>query len=245
MPKFLTTSGTSYYIEKIIINATKNLILISPYLFLSKTLLERLTDADKKGVNIIIVYSQNKLRIAETKVLEAFKNLRIRYSQNLHAKCYFNQDEMIITSMNMYEFSEKNNREMGILIDAKEDKDLFREASLEAKSIFDAALSCDVTGQVIETKAPINPEIAIPPVTTETINLNSSHMLEKKGFCIRCRSDIDYNVFRPFCRKCYAAWRKSKGKKNHEEKYCHQCGLDAQTSLAIPRCSTCFNSKLE
>ena len=52
MADFLTTNGTSSEIENIIIDAKKELTLVSPYLKLSKTFYERLRDADQRGVKI-------------------------------------------------------------------------------------------------------------------------------------------------------------------------------------------------
>lgn len=40
--------------------------------------------------------------------------IRTSLCKNLHAKCYLNENEAIITSMNLYEFSQMNNNEMGI-----------------------------------------------------------------------------------------------------------------------------------
>ena len=34
----------------------------------------------------------------------------------LHAKCYINEHEAILTSLNLYEFSRQNNEEMGIYV---------------------------------------------------------------------------------------------------------------------------------
>mgnify|MGYP007072815678 CR=1 FL=1 len=51
---------------------------------------------------------------------------------------------MIITSMNMYEFSEKNNREMGILIEANSDKQIYDKAVVEAESILKASKYCPI-----------------------------------------------------------------------------------------------------
>ena len=62
---------------------------------------------------------------------------KLYYYHNLHAKCYFNDSEMVITSMNMYEFSEKNNREMGIYINKSNDNSTFLDAFQETKSIID------------------------------------------------------------------------------------------------------------
>ncbi len=232
MAKFLTTSGTSYHIEQIIIGAQTNIILLSPYLFLSRTLLERLQDADRRGIKIGIVYSQNKLRQAEIEVVKNFKNLEIFYSPNLHAKCYFNRQEMIITSMNMYEFSEKNNREMGILINRQEDNQIYVDTCREVKSILAAAQRCDATGEPLASQ---------PQVSEQNIAPQDNQTTETKAFCIRCRGDIPLNIHRPLCSKCYVAWVKFKNRK-HPEKYCHQCGLEVKTSLVKPICKTCFKT---
>ncbi len=117
MADFLTTSGTSHHIENIIMDAKAKLVLVSPYLKLSKTFFERLKDASGKGVSIKIVYGKDELKPNERNSLAELKNAELFYFQNLHAKCFFNESKMVITSMNMYEFSEKTNREMGILID--------------------------------------------------------------------------------------------------------------------------------
>ena len=129
MAEFLTTNGISYQIENIIIDAKSKLFLVSPFLQLSKTLFERLKDASNKGVKIKIIYGKDDLKPNEKNSLAELTNVELYYFQNLHAKSYFNEFKMVITSMNMYEFSEKNNREMGVLIDAVNDKLLYEKAS--------------------------------------------------------------------------------------------------------------------
>lgn len=140
MAKFLTTVGNSFYIEQIIINSSKKLTLVTPFLKLSQNLIERLSDAEKEGVRITLVYGKNELAKQEMRKLHSFKNMRIYFCKNLHAKCYHNESEMIITSMNLYEFSERNNREMGILIEKETDETIFKEAFKEIESIKNASV---------------------------------------------------------------------------------------------------------
>jgi phosphatidylserine/phosphatidylglycerophosphate/cardiolipin synthase-like enzyme len=113
MAEFLTTTGVSHHIENIIKTAKKNLYLISPYLKLTKNFYERLKDASDRGVVIEIYYGKNELDFTEKQKLNQLRNVQLFFSANLHAKCFYNEETMVITSMNMYEFSEKNNREMG------------------------------------------------------------------------------------------------------------------------------------
>jgi hypothetical protein len=135
MAKFLTTVGNSFYIEQIILNAEKNLTLVTPYLNLSKNLIDRLADADKENIIITVIYGKSELKLKEKKKIESLKNLELFFCENLHAKCYHNEKSLIITSMNLYEFSERNNREMGILIEKNSDLNIYEETLKEIESI--------------------------------------------------------------------------------------------------------------
>lgn len=139
MPQFLTTSGTSHLIEDIIIKAKSELVLITPYLKLSRILFERLTEANHRGVRIRLVYGKSELHANERRQLDALTNIELLFLGNLHAKCYFNESTLIVSSMNLYEFSEKNNREMGIVLTRRDDEECFADALAEAHSIIAAA----------------------------------------------------------------------------------------------------------
>ena len=135
MAKFLTTNGNSYYIEQIILNAEKSLTIVSPYLKISRSLLGRLRDADRSGIRMSFIYGKSQMTDTDTKALKEIENLEVFYCTNLHAKCYFNETQLIVSSMNFHEFSEKNNREMGILIDKTTDGSIYSEILKEVESI--------------------------------------------------------------------------------------------------------------
>lgn len=139
MAEFLTTIGTSYYIERIILDARESLILVTPYLSLSKNLIDRLKDADRNNIKTTLIYGKNELSEKERKKIESFKNIEIYFCENLHAKCYLNEESLIITSMNLYEFSERNNREMGIFINKDDDSKIYEDTLKEIESIKNAS----------------------------------------------------------------------------------------------------------
>ncbi len=217
MAKFLTTQGTSYYIEHIITNAKNKLVLISPYLQLSKTLFERLRDADKRNVKITLVCRKGALKPDERSQLQQLKNLSLYFHENLHAKSYFNEECMVITSMNIYEASEKN-REMGILIRREDDNKIFSDGVREAKSIVDSSTKDDLRKQKEEsyyTRA------------------------KQTGCCIRCRIPIPYDLERPYCRECFLDWIEWENP-YYQDNYCHTCGKRRKTTYARPKCRKCW-----
>jgi len=138
MADFLTTSGISYQIEELIRSSKGELILVTPYLKLSQILFERLKDADKRGVTITLIYGKQELKQDQIDNLNSLENLELYYLENLHAKCYVNENFVILSSMNLYDFSEKNNREMGVLIKKSENQSLYDNVKSEIISIIDA-----------------------------------------------------------------------------------------------------------
>lgn len=137
MAKYLRTSSITAELENLIRDARKELYIISPYLKLSDHIKELLNDKEREKVDVRIIFGKQELAPTEMSYLEDLKYVRLYFSKNLHAKCYLNETKMIIASMNLYEFSQQNNREMGILIDLEnaEDKSVYEDAAKDIESI--------------------------------------------------------------------------------------------------------------
>ena len=135
MAKFLNSSGTTYHLEELIKNASDRLIIISPYLKLNDRIKELLEDRNRLKIDIRIVYGKNDLQPEEINQLKNLTFIRTSFCKNLHAKCYLNENECIITSLNLYEFSQVNNNEMGVLIYRNEDAKLYADTYEEAQRI--------------------------------------------------------------------------------------------------------------
>lgn len=135
MAKFLNTSATNYFLEELIKDAKDRLILISPYLKLNDRVKELLADKNRLKIDVRMVYGKSELQPAEISWLREQTYIRTSFCKNLHAKCYLNEELCIVTSLNLYEFSQVNNNEMGILIRRSDDAELYRDAYEEAQRI--------------------------------------------------------------------------------------------------------------
>ena len=131
----MNSSGTTYHLEELIKNASDRLIIISPYLKLNDRIKELLEDRNRLKIDIRIVYGKNDLQPEEINWLKNLTFIRTSFCKNLHAKCYLNENECIITSLNLYEFSQVNNNEMGVLIYRNEDAKLYADTYEEAQRI--------------------------------------------------------------------------------------------------------------
>lgn len=135
MAKFLNTSATNYFLEELIKGARDRLILISPFLRLNDRIKELLADKNRLKIDVRIVYGKSELQPQEIDWLRELTYIRTSFCKNLHAKCYMNEEMCIITSLNLYEFSQVNNNEMGILLRRADDMEMYQDAYEEAQRV--------------------------------------------------------------------------------------------------------------
>ena len=234
MAEFLKTNDISARIEDIIrgTEAGDKLVLVSPYVQISPRLFENLKDANKRRVKITLIYGKDgKLKSEEKERLHDLQNLSLRYHPHLHAKCYYNETQLIITSMNLYDFSEKTNYEMGVLVHKEEDKAIYDLAVDEVEII---------RRHSDEIKKPSS-LAAMGKAVMGAMNdlVDDATGMPKEGYCIRCKKPIDYDPDRPLCLSHFLIWNEFKDS-DYPENWCHRCGNRRKVSMGKPLCRTCW-----
>jgi hypothetical protein len=117
--ELLETAAQSLEIENIIKNSYEYLLIVSPYLKINNRLKPKLAEAFNRTDTVIILYRENKLNKDERLWLNGFTKVQLLPIKNLHAKCYLNEETALITSMNLYDYSQINNHELGVKLTAK------------------------------------------------------------------------------------------------------------------------------
>lgn len=121
MSKFITGKVLEEKITDIIWRAERNLLIVSPFIKLDdyfKKLFDR--QLTNHSVHLIIVFGKNEGQIQKSlgrddfEYFKKFPNISIVYAANLHAKYYGNESCGVITSINLYDASFKNNIEFGV-----------------------------------------------------------------------------------------------------------------------------------
>lgn len=137
MAVFLDTPAISNELLKIIKEAKETLILISPYLQTTELIKDRIVTKDSTcDLNeFLIIYGKSELKSDEKEWIGNIKSLSLVEKKSLHAKVFLNEEKAIICSMNMYQFSQQNNIEMGVLISKKDDLDAYNALVDEVKNI--------------------------------------------------------------------------------------------------------------
>ena len=78
---------------------------------------------------------KDELKPNEGKNLAEIPTLDLLWYDDPHARCYANEGTCVVTSMNMCESSEVNNREMGVKFTRTSDRALYDDAMTEALAI--------------------------------------------------------------------------------------------------------------
>src|SRR6185437_17084164 len=133
--------------------AKDRLILISPFLRLNDRVKELLADKNRLKIDVRIVYGKSELQPEEIGWLNTLSYVRTSFCRNLHAKCYLNEELCIVTSLNLYEFSQVNNNEMGVLIRRSEDSELYRDAYEECQRIIRISEEVRIALERVATQA--------------------------------------------------------------------------------------------
>lgn len=121
MATFLHGSELNTEIERIVRNAKYQLLIISPFIKFHPRFRAALkSQIENHKLEIIIVFGKNEEKIHKSlskedfEFLKEFSNVKIKYESRLHAKYYASENAAILSSMNLYDFSQNNNIEFGI-----------------------------------------------------------------------------------------------------------------------------------
>jgi len=189
-----------------------------------------LTYRNSKDKITTVIFGKQELNPDELKFLQGLRFVILKYNEDLHAKCYVNDDKMVITSLNLYEFSMANNKEMGVLIDKNDtaDTQLFEDAFKEVDYI-------NQTSQRFELNAP-KPTFAKQYDNKTTKEKTSvPHTNKQNGYCIRTGIEIPFNVEKPLSYEAFKKWNEF-GDPDYPERFCHFSGepSNGETSVSRP-----------
>ena len=105
----------------IIWEAQEKLLIVSPFIKLDeyfKKLFDKHLNNPK--LHLLIVFGKNEMEVSRSlskfdfDYFKKFLNVSVVYVPNLHAKYYGNETKGVITSINLYDYSFKNNIEFGV-----------------------------------------------------------------------------------------------------------------------------------
>lgn len=179
MAKFLNREGILKQFDRLFKETKKEIVMIVPYIKLTDDIVAKIAEAEKTGIEILIIYRENELKLDEKKRLYKFSNITLLHHPNVHAKCYLNENSIIICSMNLYEHSMKNNREMGVLLDLnlesssdEDNEDLWLDSDESAIEMAKEEIQVIINASTIEKKSKKVEKNGFQFEITETFNIH-------------------------------------------------------------------------
>jgi len=129
MAKYLDTSHISSELMELLKEAKEKIILVTFSVQVNTQIQERLKTKSKIGTlsEITLIYGNTKPKKSELQWMSEIDDLKVWKKKNLHAKCYINEKKAIICSMNLYDYSQTTNVEMGFLITKEEDPEAYKK----------------------------------------------------------------------------------------------------------------------
>ncbi|SDR90735.1 hypothetical protein SAMN04515667_0961 [Formosa sp. Hel1_31_208] len=268
MAKFLKGNDLNAELEKIFESAESNIILISPYIKLhDRYKSSLLTKLQNDKLEITVLFGKNEDDLSKSMKQEdfdffkQFPNIEILFEKRLHAKYYANESKAILTSMNLYGFSQNNNIEAGILMEetltgrSKLDDECWEYFSTvlnQAELLFEKRPVYEKKNILSFTKY-VTSEIETDKLSDFFNNKSYNKVFKKSvqknqikntktnndnkdiGYCIRTGIEIPFNTEKPMHYEAFKSWNKYKDP-NYSEKYCHFSGelSNGETSVSKP-----------
>jgi hypothetical protein len=217
--EILTTPQITSKIIDIIEKAEEYCFVVSPYFdpWIQSKISFEYASNKKKKIIFFFRHNQKKEDIDSIKEFHDKSHFDIVFINNLHAKIYVNENEALITSMNLTDYAQANNHEIGVLIKNKKKLN-------EIKDIIDKIFR---TGKVSNIG---NKYYKL---------LNNNLFFEKEiSYCTNCGDPRIKIKNYYYCENCTEKNRK--GEISLLTQYCYLCGEKLAKNgdkSVCPRCS--------
>jgi hypothetical protein len=135
--EFLSSVGTSYQIDRLISEATSEIVFFAPVMKLHESVILKFQQADQRNVRITLVYGKERNQIRGQRWYKDYKNLRILYHDKLNTFFYRNEKEIILTSMGLSDLSGNLRSDMGLLIAKLRDRKAYEDGIYEQEMLIE------------------------------------------------------------------------------------------------------------
>lgn len=259
MADFLTGNELNSALSDIFESSENKLIIVSPYIKLHeryKSILK--TKIDNPYLSIIVVFGKNENDVSKSlnkedfEFFKQFPAIEIRHEKRLHAKLYANELNILISSMNLYDYSQDTNIETGVISESsgrlgRNAIDYFYRVIGQAEIIFKKVPSFEkkmlgLSEKYVKSEVEVDNSLEFysnkkykKNYTKTTKKTTSNVKNNRLGYCIRTGKEIPFNIEMPFSSKAYTSWNKYKDE-NYPEKFCHFSGehSEGKTSFKNP-----------
>ena len=264
MAEFFTGDLLNHEILQIIKRPrATEIVLASPYIKFHQRIIDELIErkSDPNTCLIVLIGKsggdyKKSIPKSDLEFLMNYPNVQIRHEERLHAKFYGNDFDYVVSSMNLYDFSQNTNIEFGIkiedigsILDNKFEKETFKfiqsvierseliyeNVPVYEKKRFGLSSTCigfeNLHNSIDRKKRGLVPE----EEKSNSKSFTDTDRIDNIGYCIRTGEEIKFDMKMPMTKESFRVWSIFKDD-SFPEKYCHCTGEEkvGETSLARP-----------
>lgn len=250
MVEILATEALNDSIVSVIENARRHLVIISPFLKINKKMRTSIEVALKRNVKLTVLYGKSELDRETMDWLKSLQYCNIGYIENLHAKLILNEEAAVMSSMNLYEFSQVNNTELGMIAWMRDGKNEFKDLLFEAVRMINISVKQYGKWDIEDIDQPLRGKIRKETffIPVESVVGEEQPVTERMMcHCIRCNRIIPSEHPYPYCGRCLESWKQYRNLGYTEPNgHCYICGCTYRASAERSACPECYakNSEL-
>lgn len=240
----LNSEETIAKLVTLIRDAKQTVFLVSPYVTMGAEdrIGRAVREALSRGVKVVLVTREDEQtplkRSAEILAPLLEQGLGWGTVPGLHAKLYFSESAVLVTSLNLLASSFLNTIEIGLLSTDNEARESV--ARFFTKDIW-PYVHAPGTGLPLAKWEEQETKRAGKVPATSRNSVRSERRQRPQGHCIRCREGIPLNAEKPYCTDCFEEWAQWENE-DYRDNHCHACGDDYRASMRRPLCRDCFDS---
>ena len=211
--------------------------LVTPYVRFDDKIREQIKDAKARKVDVRLLVRKGEERTDEDSTFLANNGIEVRELAYLHAKVYLSKRLGVISSINLYDISDKRNKEVAVIIQSR----------FKLKAIFEIVERWWSNAEKVSAAQLATASLRVPfgagrpePRTIATI---TERVLPEIGFCISGRESVPFDYDKPLCKKHYDLWKPDL--KSYKGNYCHLCGeriTQEELHINHPLCAKCYGT---
>lgn len=254
MVDILDTDAINMSITNVCENSRKYLVIICPFLKFNDKLCNSINSAVKRDVKLTVIYGKTSMDKETYEWLKGLPYCNIGFLKNLHAKLVLNEEAAVMSSMNLYEYSQVNNEELGMLAYVRDSRNEYKDLLYESIRLINASVKQFGKWDLEDIDKPIRGlikrETYFIPVIENHGDLfmeEASKTREEKRIChcIRCGHAIPSTHDYVYCGRCFESW-KMYCNPGYVERggHCYICGKECQVSAERPSCSDCYKDNV-
>jgi hypothetical protein len=238
--KLLNSAEVFAQLVRLIRAAQREVWLVSPYTTLggNDVVGRAIRDALRRRVQVNLVFRLesgarvNRSTFGNDSIGDLIgAGLRVWTAAAVHAKLYWSDVGVLLTSANLLGASLEGVVEVGLW--SSERAHIGEAKRFYAQNIEPRLVSPEEVEDLLDGRAALDLSIG------EVVPLEDDKDEAEDGFCIRCRESIEFDPEKPYCPRDYRVWARYRDA-NYEDEFCHECGAEYPATLNKPLCSVCY-----